>query len=118
MRELAFQAQAGGLLLFVRLSPNAGRDELQGVATGPEGPVLRAKVRAIPDKGRANTALIELVAGWLRLPKTTISLKAGSTSRSKTLLIEGDAAALAERLDAAVAALAAVERASAGKVRA
>lgn len=105
MRTLCHQAAADGLLLFVRLTPNAARDEVLGTEPGPDGPLLKAKVRAIPDKGRANTALIELIGKWLRVPKTGITLKSGSTSRAKTLLLAGEAAELAQTIDAALSQL-------------
>jgi uncharacterized protein (TIGR00251 family) len=106
MRALCHQSAGEGLLLFVRLTPNAGRDEVLGVEQGADGPLLKAKVRAIPDKGRANAALIELVARWLRLAKSGIELRTGSTSRQKTLLLSGDGGELAARVEAALARLA------------
>lgn len=105
MRTACHRGRADGLLLHVRLTPNAGRDEVTGVEAGPDGPLLKAKVRAIPDKGRANAALIATVAKWLRLPKTAIELESGATSRAKTLLIAGDAAELAGRIEAQLAAM-------------
>jgi uncharacterized protein YggU (UPF0235/DUF167 family) len=105
MRAACHQGGADGLLLYVRLTPNAGRDEVTGVEAGPDGPLLKAKVRAIPDKGKANAALIATVARWLRLPKTSISLAAGATARTKTLLLAGDAGALAGHIEAALAAI-------------
>ncbi len=78
------------MLVFFRLTPNARKDEVSGTVETPNGPVIAAKVRAIPDKGKANKALIVLCAKWLGIAKSHISLKSGSKSRLKTLLIEGD----------------------------
>ncbi|MCW2274741.1 uncharacterized protein YggU (UPF0235/DUF167 family) [Rhodoblastus acidophilus] len=60
-------------------------------------------MRSVPEDGKANAALIALVAKQLKTPASRIDVVAGATSRSKTLRIEGDALALAERLEALVA---------------
>jgi len=92
-----------GLSLFVRVTPNAGRDAIEGVEIRDDGTaVLRLRVKAVPDKGRANAAVIALLAKALGIPKSAITLTAGDTARQKTLALSGDATALA----AALAALA------------
>ena len=86
-------------MLFVRVTPNAGRDAIDGVEHRDDGlAVLRLRVSAVPDKGRANQAVIGLLAKLLRISKSSISLKSGDTSRLKTLLLAGDGHALAEAL--------------------
>lgn len=52
--------------------------------------VLKCSVTAVPEKGKANQALIELLAKILHLPKTSIRVSGGETQRLKTLEIEGD----------------------------
>lgn len=90
---------AGALRLHVRLTPKGGADRIDGVGeVGPGGIVLLARVRAVPEKGRANAALIELIAaagGW---PKSALTLDAGSKSRVKVVEVSGDAPGLAEGL--------------------
>ena len=111
MRKLCHQQASNSLLVFFRLTPNARTDEILGVVETPDGPVIAAKVRAIPDKGKANKALIALVGKWLGEAKTLISVKSGSKSRLKTLRIEGDANELAAELDKALSeALAACDK--------
>lgn len=56
--------------------------------------VLKARVRAIPDKGKANSALEKLIAKWLRVPASSVRLASGSKSRLKTLEIHGDPSVL------------------------
>ena len=97
------QPTAEGLLLFVKLSPNASTDEVTGRIEGLEGPLIAMRVRAIPDKGQANKALIKLVSTWLGVAKSDISLKRGGKSRLKTLLIKGEGAELAIKLTALLA---------------
>lgn len=82
-----------GILIAIRLTPRAARDAIDGVKQG----ALHARVRAVPEEGRANTALVELVADEIGVPKSTVSVTAGKTSRLKTVLIAGDAKVLAPR---------------------
>lgn len=51
---------------------------------------LRASVTVVPEKGKANKALVKLLAKKLRLPKSAIRLIAGEQSRNKTVAIDGD----------------------------
>jgi uncharacterized protein YggU (UPF0235/DUF167 family) len=84
----------------VRLTPRGGRDALDGVAQLSDGrSVLAARVRAVPESGAANTALVELIAAALKVPKRDVELVSGSTSRLKTVHIAGDGAALAAALE-------------------
>ena len=55
---------------------------------------LAVKVTAAPDKGRANKAVIEVLAKAWRLPKSAFALVAGETERNKTLLVTGSPAEL------------------------
>jgi uncharacterized protein (TIGR00251 family) len=105
MRERYAQIHRDGILLFIRLTPNARKDEVLGRVEGTDGPLIAAKVHAIPDKGKANKALIALIAKWLGLAKSEISLKSGSKSRLKTLLINGTTDELLAALDQVVGAL-------------
>jgi uncharacterized protein YggU (UPF0235/DUF167 family) len=84
----------------VRLTPRGGRDALEGIETLASGQtVLKARVRAVAEDGKANVALIALLAKALKIPASQIRLASGATSRHKTLTLEGDTTELAERLD-------------------
>lgn len=66
---------------------------------GWEGEVLRVRVQAPPVEGRANQALVELLAGALRLPKRDIVIERGAGSRQKLVAIIGlDATQVRDRL--------------------
>jgi uncharacterized protein YggU (UPF0235/DUF167 family) len=94
-----FSLHRDGLALALRLTPKSGRDAVEGVAVGSDGRShIKARVRAVPAGGAANTALITLAAGWIGVPRGDISILSGATSRSKVLLVRGDAQALTERL--------------------
>lgn len=78
--------------LRLRVTPNAGRDAIEGyenLADGTE--VLRIRVSAVLDKGKANAAVIALLAKSLRLPKSSITVTSGETARLKTVRIDADA---------------------------
>lgn len=80
------------VLVDVRLTPKASKDDIDGIETLSDGrPVLKARVRAVPEKGAANKALTQLIAKSLGLPKSAVTLDTGSTARLKTLRITGQA---------------------------
>lgn len=95
-----FTETADGLKVAVRLTPKASRERIDGVAEeAGGGHVLKAAVTAVPEDGKANAALVKLLAKQWKLPKTSIAIVAGATDRRKTLLISGDAASLRQRLE-------------------
>jgi len=72
--------------LRLRVTPNAGRDAIEGFEFLADGTqVLRLRVAAVPDKGKANAAVIAILAKALGLPKSALQLVAGETARLKTL---------------------------------
>lgn len=98
--DLPWRATARGLELHVRLTPRGGRDALEGCEMRDDGrAVLKARVRAAPEDGRANAALTKLIAKTLGLAPSAVRVAAGETSRVKTIEISGDAAALAVSLE-------------------
>ena len=85
---------------LVRLTPRSGRDAVEGWAKGADGAVyLKARVRAAPEGGRANAALIELLADALDVPKSLIRIASGASVRLKRIEIEGGGVSLAARLE-------------------
>ena len=69
----------------VRLRPNARQNAIE---TGPDGMIL-ARVNAPPVEGRANAALVALIAETLHLPKTCIEISHGRASKNKLVKIAG-----------------------------
>jgi uncharacterized protein (TIGR00251 family) len=95
----AFELRPDGVRLHLRVTPNAGLDRIDGFETRDDGAtVLRLRVKAVPDKGKANAAVIALLAKTIGVPKSAIALVSGDTARLKTLHIAGDPAALAANL--------------------
>ncbi|MGE0718828.1 MAG: DUF167 family protein [Alphaproteobacteria bacterium] len=77
--------------LAVRLTPRASADRLLGVACEADGtPVLRAQVTAAPEDGKANAALVALLAKRWRVPRSSVAVIQGATARRKLLLVTGD----------------------------
>ncbi|WP_245615299.1 DUF167 domain-containing protein [Muricoccus aerilatus] len=96
--DLPWRAVEGGVELRVKTQPRARRAGLGGIAEGVDGPRLKVSVNEAPEDGRANRAVCALVAEALAVAPSRIIVAQGSTSREKTLRVEGDAAALAARL--------------------
>jgi uncharacterized protein YggU (UPF0235/DUF167 family) len=61
--------------------------------------VLRVRVSAVPDKGKANASVVALLARALGVPKSAIRVASGETARMKTVAVIGDSAALVEALE-------------------
>lgn len=90
-----------GVLRFaVRLTPRGGRDRIEGWMTGADGAkVLKARVSAVPEDGKANRALVALLADALDVARSQVRIVGGQTSRVKIVEVAGDAQALSARLD-------------------
>ncbi|EHS50157.1 UPF0235 protein yggU [Rhizobium sp. PDO1-076] len=99
-----YRVSADHLLLAIRLTPNGRRDMVEGADISADGQVyLKARVTAVPEKRKANKALIALVSKTLRCPKSSIAVISGDTSRQKILRIDGDPEDLAGKLEAVLA---------------
>jgi uncharacterized protein YggU (UPF0235/DUF167 family) len=83
----------------VRLTPKGGHDALEGWETDRTGRAfLKARVRAVPENGKANNALVELLAEVLEVPRSDVRISSGAKSRLKMVRVSGNASALADRL--------------------
>lgn len=82
-------------MLTLRVTPNAGRDRIEGVELRADGSaVLRIRVQAVPDRGKANAAVIALLGKALGVPKRSVSLVSGETARLKVVAVAGEPSAL------------------------
>jgi uncharacterized protein (TIGR00251 family) len=96
---LPYRRHEHHISLTVRLTPNGSRDAIDGVETDAAGERhLKARVRAAPEKGLANKALIALVAKSTGVAKSNVSILSGDTQRKKILRIEGDPEDIVQRL--------------------
>jgi uncharacterized protein (TIGR00251 family) len=71
--------------LTVKVTPNAGRNEI----TGLTGDILRVRIAAPPEKGKANKELIDFLSEGLGVKKSDISIVSGLASRNKVIVISG-----------------------------
>lgn len=86
-------------MLRLAVAPKASRDRIEGVRPEADGgAVLRVSVTVAPEDGKANAAVVKLLAKAWRLPKSAFSIRVGATARRKVLFIAGDAMDLARRI--------------------
>ena len=103
--ETALRETRDGIALLVRLKPGASASRIEGLQVLDDGRVaLQVRVTAVPEKGKANKALIALLAKAFKLPKSDIEITAGSNDRRKTLVFAGPPAAIKARILAALSA--------------
>ena len=103
MTEARFWRPDGedAVLVDIRLTPKSAADRIEGMVTDAAGRAfLKARVRAVPEDGKANAALLKLMAKTIGVPKSAVTLVAGHTSRMKTLRVTGDTERLAAALNA------------------
>lgn len=84
--------------LRIYVKPKSHQDKIEGWICKDENNVLQIRIKAPPEAGKANKAIIDLFAKTLDIPKSNIHLVSGSTSRHKTLKIAPWSNQLAEKL--------------------
>lgn len=95
-----FATVPAGVRLRMRVQPRARRSAVVGlVAEADGGAALKVAVTAAPKDGKANAAVITLLAAELGLAKSALAVVAGAADRRKTLLIAGEPQALLARLN-------------------
>jgi uncharacterized protein len=77
--------QVFNMRLTVKVIPGASRDEVVGML----GDALKVKVRAQPERGKANAAVVALLAKYFAISENDIEVCAGHTSRLKQVDIKG-----------------------------
>lgn len=81
-------------LVRVRAVPNAKKTQFAGLL----GESVKIKVQAVPEGGRANAELSAFLAETLALPKRSVSVVSGETSRDKILRVDGVSRETAEKV--------------------
>ncbi len=74
-----------GVTFAVKLHPRAKKN----VITGELGDALKVSLTAPPIDGRANEACIELFAKLLKVPRSSVTIASGQTSRNKVIRVTG-----------------------------
>ena len=84
-----------GATFAVRVQPRARKNAI----VGELGDALKLALTAPPVEGRANEACIEFLAEFLKVPRSSVTIAAGETSRNKVIRVRGlTAAQVEERL--------------------
>jgi uncharacterized protein len=95
-----FAAAPDGVRLAVHLTPGAAAERIAGLAGDADGRLaLKVGVTAPPEAGKANDALLRLLAKTLHLPRRDLTLAMGAGDRRKVIHIAGDPAVLVRRLE-------------------
>ena len=95
----AWRYSTEGISVALRVTPRGGRDDIDGLETLANGrTVVKVRVRAIAEGGEANRAVTELLAKALGVPKASVRMLSGATSRLKQIAVAGDPAKLGDAL--------------------
>ncbi len=104
--DCPFEAVPEGLRVALKVTPKAARAGISGFEADAAGrALLKVRVTEAPEGGKANAAVVKLLAKAWKLPKSALRITAGAKDRRKTLLVAGDGHALAARLGAWLAKL-------------
>lgn len=84
-------------IITVHVTPRSGRDEVSGVRLGRgEFDEVWVRVTAPPEGGKANKAVCKAIASSLGIPKTTVSVEGGQSSRHKRVSVRAGKEAVDE----------------------
>ena len=99
--KLPFSITSDGVLVAIRLTPKASQNRILGLDVRDDGSVfLKAAVTAVPEKGKANKALLKLLSQSWGVGMRRLNLIRGDKDRYKTTLVSGEANQLIEQLTA------------------
>ncbi len=85
MSSLSIQQVSGGVVFTVKVVPGSSKT----AAAGLLGSMLKVKVSAPPEKGKANESLVAFLAQRLGLKNRNIQIIAGKSSPVKQIRVEG-----------------------------
>ncbi len=90
LQALPCRASKNGVELFVRATPKAANERISDITQDASGRCyLKVYITAPPEDGKANEAIINLLAITFRLPKACITLMSGATHRLKCFSMDG-----------------------------
>ena len=72
-----------GILVNLKIVPNSSKNDIV-----LEDDFIKVKITAQPIEGKANKALVEFLAKEFKIPKTSIEITKGETSKEKTLFFK------------------------------
>lgn len=90
-----------GVRVALRVKPRAGHDRIDGLTADVDGrAALKLSVTAAPEDGKANAAVLKLLAKAWGIPRTSLSVASGATARRKIVHVSGNGPTLAHRINA------------------
>jgi uncharacterized protein len=93
---IPLQESAGGVVFAVKVHPRAKKNAI----TGELGDALKVSLTTPPVDGRANGACIDFFAKLLKVPRSSVTIASGQTSRNKVIRVAGiSAAELGKRIE-------------------
>lgn len=95
----AWRVAEAGVVVRVRVTPKSSRVGIDGVEATADGPAFKVRVRDVPEDGKANRAVIEVLAKSLGCPRSAVTLVTGARGRIKTFAVAGEAKDLAAQLE-------------------
>ncbi len=91
MSTPAWQISKRGITFRVRVTPKAAKNAISGVYKNSDGNMsLKVSTTAQPEKGKANKAVIAILAKKFHKAKSVFTVVSGETDRNKTILVDGD----------------------------
>ncbi|MFZ2619657.1 MAG: DUF167 domain-containing protein [Alphaproteobacteria bacterium] len=85
MAKPTYDWAALGSTLHVRVTPKASRNGVEHALTPDGSPLLRVYITTVPEDGKANAAVLKLLAKELGIAKSRLTITHGLTSRDKVI---------------------------------
>jgi uncharacterized protein (TIGR00251 family) len=82
---IPIQESGGAVSFAVKVHPRARKNAI----TGQLGDALKLSLTPPPAEGRANEACIEFFANFLKVPRSSVTIASGQTSRQKVIRVSG-----------------------------
>lgn len=84
---LIFLEKDGRIVFNVKVVPGSSKTEIAGLYNG----MIKVRLSAAPEKGKANQALIKLLSEKFNIPKSRLAITSGLTSKIKQITVLGSA---------------------------
>ncbi len=84
-RVIPVRESTDGVTFAIKVHPGANKNAI----TGELGDALKVSLTAAPEKGRANEACVEFFAKLLKVPRSSVTIASGQTSRNKVIRVAG-----------------------------
>ena len=94
MPDSVFKSGNGGVYINCHVQPGASKSGVSGL----HGDGVKIKLHAPPVDGKANSELVKFIAEFFRVPKSSVEIKSGQSSRKKILFVSGIVAEAARKL--------------------